>query len=396
MLKAVLMPKLSSTMSEGYVTEWFKNVGDPVKVGEPVFEVMTDKIAIEVESYDEGVLLKRYVEVGEVVPVNTIIAYIGEAGAEVPETVDKGQSAVDQEEKVEETKPEEKNEAPRQFSGKVRATPAARKLAHQKGLDLTEVYQQVQPKVRLHKKDIENYQAPRPSVVKAVTSDEVIAWKGMRKAIADQMHKSVMTAPQVTLNAKVNVESLINLRKELNLRLETKVSYTGLITAFVIKALKKHPRLNAHALEDGIHVKGSINMGIANAVDDGLIVPVIHGANDLNIVELTDKLNDTISKAKSNTLLPDDLSGGTFTITSLGSTRVTDFSPILNIPEVAILGVGTFEKVVQVDKDNQFVALNQMTLSLTFDHRAVDGYPAGLFLTDLVELIENPEFALLY
>lgn len=396
MIKEVLMPKLSSTMTHGHVTQWFKSEGDSVKVGEPVFEVMTDKIAIEVESYDDGTLLKTYVEVGEVVPVNTIIAYIGDKGDEVPDSVNKGEQ--NSEETVEEkTQVEIKQESTFESnnSGKVRATPAARKLANEKGLDIQQLYQEIQPKKRLHKKDIDNY-IPKVQTTKIQAEDKVIPWTGIRKAVADQMHKSVMTAPQVTLNANVNVDKLIELRSKLNKKLEIKVSYTSLIAAYVVKVLKKHPRLNAHALEDGIHVKSSINMGIANAVDDGLIVPVIAHANDLNIVELTEAMNELIDKAKTNSLLPDEIVGGTFTISSLGSTRVRDFSPILNVPEVAILGVGTFEKVVVVDHENQFKATNQMTLSLTFDHRAIDGYPAALFLTDLTELIENPEYSLMY
>lgn len=388
MLKEVLMPKLSSTMSEGYVTEWYKKEGDTVKVGEPIFEVMTDKIAIEVESYEDGTLLKRYVEVGEVVPVNTIIAYIGDKGAEVPETVDKGEAKVVSEVKVDEVNTQEKPE-------KVRATPAARKLAIEKGLDIVALYHELQPKGRLHKRDVEAYQ-PKRAVSQPMAEDKVIPWAGIRQSIANQMHKSVMTAPQVTLNAKVRVDRLMALRQQINKRQEVKVSYTGLIAAFVIKALKKHPNLNAWALEDGIHIKQSINLGIASAIDDGLIVPVIKNSNDLNLLDVMNELNTIIDQTKSNTLNPEQLTGGTFTISSLGSTRVTDFSPILNVPEIAILGVGTIEEIVVFNESNEVEKAHQMTLSLTFDHRAIDGYPAGLFLTDLVELIEHPEFAILY
>lgn len=407
MAKEVLMPKLSSTMSEGHVTEWFKNEGDTVSVGDVIFEVMTDKIAIEVEAYDEGILLKRYVDVGEVVPVNTVIAHIGETGedvsqptmeVEIKEKYDKSQ---EKSEVLEESVEQKEGQ---NLSNEVRATPAARKLVREHGFDLNNVFNTLKPNVRLHVADVEEFIKKQKKNIqnssKTTLQEKIIPWKGIRKMVADQMSKSVSVAPQVTLNAKVNVDRLIEMRSEFNELLQKtenmKLTYTHLISYFATKALLKHPLLNAHALEDGVHLKDTVNLGVATALENGLIVPVVKAAERLNIIDLAKNISKVVADVKNNTLDPSVLSGGTFTITSLGSTAVVDFNPILNIPEVAILGVGKIEKSVAVNKVNEIYTTNVITLSLTFDHRAVDGYPAALYLTELVSLIEKPERLILF
>jgi pyruvate dehydrogenase E2 component (dihydrolipoamide acetyltransferase) len=169
-----------------------------------------------------------------------------------------------------------------------------------------------------------------------------------------------------------------------------RLTVTHLLAYFVTKTLKRHPNMNARALEDGIHVMPSINLGIAVAMDSGLIVPNVKNAQALSLVELAKAIKTQTGKPKTNTLLPDDISGGTFTITSLGTTAVIDFNPIINIPEICILGIGKTLERVEFNADNNLVKVHKMTLSLSFDHRAIDGYPAALFLTDLVALIEHP------
>lgn len=402
MAKEVLMPKLSSTMMEGHVTEWFKEAGDKVSVGEAIFEVMTDKIAIEVEAYDEGILLKRYVEVGEVVPVNTVIAHIGEKGEDVSQP--KAMSSENKETLTNEPVLE-KNDQPvsdkeevESDTSDVRATPAARKLVKENHLDLQQVFSQIKPDTRLHVKDVETYLENKnrtPQVTSPVDEkDTIVAWKGIRKMVADQMVKSASTVPHVTLNAKVNVDQLMKLRTTLmddvKQESDVKLTYTHLLAYFVSRVLTKHSLLNAHALEDGIHLKKTVNLGIATALDNGLIVPVVKQANTRKLSELAKAISKLSSDARNNTLTSEDLKGGTFTITSLGSTRVTDFNPIINVPEVAILGVGTIEKTLVLDEQNNVKQSHVMTLSLSHDHRAVDGYPAALFLSDLVKVIEDP------
>lgn len=403
MAKEVLMPKLSSTMDKGHVTEWFKKVGDPVKVGEVLFEVMTDKIAIEVEAYDAGILLGRYVEVGQVVPVNTVIAHIGQPDEKVEAPVIGAAPAA----------PAPKTEAPVEVPATpvavaapvavqalpsdgfgVRATPAARKAAREKGITVEAVYAQTPGLVRVQLKDVENF---RPGAVKAAPVlgvEKVIPWSGIRKLIADQMTKSHNTVPSVTLNAEVKVDALLAMRSELLDRVEKdygiRLTVTHLLAFFVAKTLVKHPAMNARALDDGIHVMPTVNLGIAVALENGLIVPNVKNAQTLSLVDLAKAIKAQTAKPKNNALMPDDITGGTFTITSLGTTAVTDFNPIINVPEICILGVGRTIERVEFDSNNNLVKVNKMTLSLSFDHRATDGYPAALFLTDLVNLIEHP------
>ena len=403
MAKEVLMPKLSSTMDKGHVTEWFKKVGDPIKVGEVLFEVMTDKIAIEVEAYDAGIVLGRYVEVGQVVPVNSVIAHIGVAGekVEAPTLVKIDvplkpvkETKIVAQNPVQNVAPVAVQALPTDGFG-VRATPAARKAAKERGITVEAVFQATPGLHRVHLKDVEHF---NPSSVKSIPVqvgvEKVIAWSGIRKLIADQMSKSHSTVPSVTINAEVNVESMLKLRSELLDKVEkefgVRLTITHLLAFFVAKTLKKHPNMNALALEDGIHVMPSVNLGIAVALENGLIVPNIKNAQALSLVDVAIAIKTQTTKPKNNALLPDDITGGTFTITSLGTTAVTDFNPIINVPEVCILGVGRTIQRVEFDDNNTLIKVNKMTLSLSFDHRAIDGYPAALFLTDLVYLIEHP------
>ena len=401
MAKEVLMPKLSSTMDQGHVTQWFKNVGDPVKVGDVVFEVMTDKIAIEVEAYDAGFLIGRYVEVGEVVPVNTVIAHIGKADetVEKPSKNQTKQVAVSQAvEPVAVEIPvislETVRTLPEDGFG-VRATPAARKAARERGITIEEVYANTHGLVRVQLKDVEGYRTPMKKAAYVETGvEKIIPWTGIRKLIADQMSKSHATVPSVTINAEVNVDMLLKLRAEVLEKVEKesgiRLSITHLLAYFVTKALRKHPTMNARALDDGIHVLPSVNLGIAVAMENGLIVPNVKNAQSYSLVELAKAIKTQTEKPKKNTLLPDDLSGGTFTITSLGTTAVIDFNPIINVPEICILGVGRIVDRVEFDANNALIKVKKLTMSLSFDHRAVDGYPAALFLSDLVYLIEHP------
>ncbi len=403
MATEVLMPKLSSTMDEGSVTEWLKNVGDTVKVGEPIFEVMTDKIAIEVEAYEAGVLLGRYVEVGEKVPVNTVIAHIGDAGEKVEAPTKSSTS------KAVETINEEVVEiaasAPiAKPTGDVRATPAARKLARENNVDISQVYANLTDSPRVHLKHVQeainNPKSQSTTVVPTITQSEVLVpWKGVRKMVADQMVKSKATAPHVTLNAEVDTMNLVDLRKTLLANAketDTRISFTHLIAYYTAKVLTKHTNVNARALEDGIHQYAHVNLGIATAMDDGLIVPVIQNADTLSIRSLADIAKDLSKRARTNALVSAELNGGTFTITSLGTTEVLNFNPVINVPEIAILGVGKTYTKLAFNEQKEVVERTYLQLSLSFDHRAIDGYPAALFLSDLVKLLENPELVVLY
>lgn len=399
MATEVLMPKLSSTMDVGNITEWLKNEGDRVKVGEPIFEVMTDKIAIEVEAYVAGVLLKKFVEVGEVVPVNTVVAYIGEKGEKVD--TPKAVKAAVEEVKTEVKEEVKENVVAQKSTEGVRATPAARKLARENDLDIAEIYENLQVGPRVYMKDVQAVIDHKPSVTaKSIQQDEVVVpWKGIRKMVADQMVKSVSTAPHVTMNAEVDTTALVALRKQLLANAkegEARISFTHLIAYFSAKVLTQHTNVNARALADGIHQYSSVNLGIATALDDGLIVPVVAAADSLTIKEIASKVKDLTKRARENKLVSAELSGSTFTVTSLGATEVLNFTPIINVPEVAILGVGKSVTRLEFNSKKEIVETTKLELSLSFDHRALDGYPAALFLSDLVKVLENPGLLTLY
>lgn len=399
MATEVLMPKLSSTMDEGSVTEWIKKEGDYVKVGEPIFEVMTDKIAIEVEAYVEGTLLKTFVEVGEKVPVNTVIAFIGQAG----EKVDTPTRSEQVEKVVEEVNELVSVQADVELvkKGDVRATPAARKLARELGLNIAEIFSSLKSGIRVHLKDVKAYKPVKPIVQETNVHQEelIVEWKGIRKMVADQMVKSKTSAPHVTLNAEVDTTKLVDLRNSLLAKAkenDTRISYTHLIAYFCAKVLTSHNQVNARALEDGIHQYKHVNLGIATALESGLIVPVIHQADKLSIQDLATHAADLSKRARSNKLISEELNGGTFTITSLGTTAVLNFNPVINVPEVAILGIGKTYTKLEFNERREIEERTKLQLSLSFDHRALDGYPAALFLTDLVNVIENPSLLVLY
>ncbi|MBP1043548.1 2-oxo acid dehydrogenase subunit E2 [Vagococcus sp. BWB3-3] len=390
MAHEVLMPKLSSTMAEGSITQWFKAEGDPVEVGEAIFEVMTDKIAIEVEAYEEGILLKRYYEIDQSAPINSVVAYIGEFGEEVPEVPEISHT-------TESDLPEREDKvvtSPVVISvGKgIRATPAARKLAREKGLDLSQIIGSG-TNGRIHLSDV---QAGSPANKEAVTFNEevVIPWGGMRRVIADRMTASKNNLPHVTMDAHVDLTEVVRLRQQLLPIIEEqtsqRVSYTEILIKAVTIALKQFPRLNARAMADGIHEFSHVNMGLAVSLEDGLVVPVIKNADLLRLSELTTAVKQAAAKARNGQLTGDQLADGTFTISSLGPGVVRQFNPVINAPEVAILGVSSIYEAPYQTASGGLEMRSCLTLSLSFDHRAIDGAPVAAFLSVLVELLECP------
>ncbi len=404
MANEVLMPKLSSTMDVGTITTWLKNEGDSVEIGEAIFEVMTDKIAIEVEAYDEGTLLKKYIGDGDSAPVNSVIAYIGEAGEDVPAEMsgEAKEAAVSEKdvEVVEET-PKETVAAEAIKTNKVRATPAARRTAREKGVDLQNV-QGSGPKGRIQALDVKEYQESAAKVAPKTIEGEMISWNGMRKAIADKMSQSKQTIPHVTMTAEVDLTKVIELRKQLlpmvEDRTNERLSFLEIIAKATTTALKAHPEFNANAYEEGIKRFEHVNLGVAVAVADGLVVPVVENADQKGLSDLTAAVKAVTKKARDGQLLPAEMSGGTFTISSLGRSKVLTFNPIINMPEVAILGVGgSYEKLVvkETQEGPQVATIQALNLCLSFDHRVADGAPAAAFLSMIVELLENPMSLLL-
>lgn len=434
MAKEIFMPKLSSTMSTGTLLQWFKEEGDSVEVGEPLFEIMTDKINIEVESYDEGILLKKYFQADDQVPVNQIIGYIGEEGESVPRSSPGISGEEETEAQAEEPASVQPAASVEDESGpldeKPRATPAARKLARSNHLELREI-QGSGPHGRVHKKDILAYMEADKKVTPLaqkiadeeqvdlstiqgsgihgkIVKDDVIAaagkgaapvpgerkkMSGMRKVIADRMAQSAFTAPHVTLTTEVDMAKVKELRSTLLPIIENqtglRLSYTEILIKASAAALVRYPEVNVSVEGDEIIQHNHVHIGLAVAVPGGLMVPVVKDVPSKGLAELTRDAKDIGLRARENKLLPDQMKGSTFTISNLGMYAVDVFTPIINQPESAILGVGRI-----VDKP---VAINgaleirpMMTLSLSFDHRAMDGAPAAAFLTELKQILENP------
>lgn len=406
MAHEILMPKLSSTMDVGTITVWLKEEGDRVEVGEAIFEVMTDKIAIEVEAYEEGILLKKYIGNDGSAPVNSVIGYIGEAGEEVPATMPGLETS---EEVIEEVVVEVKEIATKVEESsvktdKVRATPAARRLARLNNVDLCNV-KGSGPRNRVQAQDILSYQpAVTGSAVTTVADDEfeLILWTPMRKIISENMVQSKREVPHVVMTAEVDMTKVVSLRKDLISLVEEetneRLSYLEIITKATTRVLKKYPIFNSRSSEEGIYQYKHVNMGIAVALEDGLIVPVVKNADKKGLAELTTDIKELTRKARNSQLTKDEMTGATFTISSLGKSKVKHFTPIINYPEAAILGVGgMYEKQEIITENGEVKVINKpvVELSLSFDHRVVDGAPASNFLSDLVTILEEPMSLLL-
>lgn len=431
----IFMPKLSSTMEAGTLLQWFKEEGDSVEIGEPLFEIMTDKINIEVESYDEGILLKKYFGEDDQVPVNHVIGYIGTEGEAVPEEPPGVSGAEQEEEKpVQEASPAQAPTVSAAEGEKIRATPAARQLARTENITLQEV-QGSGPNGRVHKKDVAAHTSSHPAEAKAtplarkiaegeqvnlsnvqgsgangkIVKQDVISAKrttdsasvtstrkkmsGMRKVIAERMVQSKQTAPHVTMTSEIDMTKVKELRASLLPAVEKqtgfRLSYTEILMKATAAALSRHPAINVSLEGDEIVQHGHVHLGLAVAVNDGLMVPVVKDVLAKGLAELTQDAKEISQLARNNKLRPDQMKGSTFTISNIGMYAVDMFTPVINQPESAILGVGRMQdKPVAVNGALEIRPM--MTLSLSFDHRIIDGAPAAAFLTELKDILENP------
>lgn len=408
MAKEVFMPKLGMTMETGMIMKWLVEEGESVDAGDIILEVMTNKINIEVEAYETGTMLKILYEEGEEVPVNQVIAYIGEKGEKVGELSAPKQEEIpipaideDNSQKLETVKQKHKSEKPR-------ATPSARKLAREHDLSLLDV-QGTGPKGRIHRIDVETHlQTVSASIEpkedriykkEAATDTKPIKVAGMRKVIGDRMQQSFSEAPHVTLHSEVDMSESIRLRQQLLPIIEQKtaglrLSYTEIILKAVGMALRDHPMLNATLIKNEIHLHSQIDIGLAVSHPNGLLVPVIREVDKLGMAELTEQSKNAARAAREGKLSPNQLQGGTFTVSNLGMYRVDEFTPIINLPETAILGVGQM-KERPVGVNGEIVLRPMMSLSLSFDHRTIDGAPAAAFLTQLAETLEQPAHLLI-
>lgn len=405
MATEIIMPQLGLTMEEGTIAKWIKQVGDKVAVGDVLVEITTDKLSSEIESEVEGVLLKIVAQEGEDIPVKGLLAIIGAEG----EQVGAASAPAAKKEEVQSEAPKAEAQ-PKAVSvtegGRVKASPLAKKIASELGVDLSTVAGSG-PNGRIVQKDVlaaevkpavvekaapEVKAAPAAAPVQTANADVVKPLTNMRKVIAKRMQQSKNTAPHVTITTEVNVDKTIALRSKLNAKnADVRFSYTDILVKMCATALRNYPKINASITEDSMIFHDKINIGVAVALDDGLIVPVVSNADRKGLKAITKETKDLINKARTNTLSPDEMSGATFTISNLGSYDIDGFTPVINLPEAAILGVGRIVKKPIVNENDEIVPASMMVLSMSFDHRVVDGAQAAEFLKALKGYLEDPD-----
>jgi len=439
-----LLPMLGQTMEEGTILKWFKNEGDQVAKGEALLEVMTDKVNMEVESPETGVLRKILVAVDEVVPILAPIAIIGTADEPIEDLLDGGNGAVETAQPIMETAQPVSAAAAAIVTEtavlpgeKVLISPRARKLARENGIAIDQLAGIGSgPLGRVIEKDVEAYiadssksatplaarvaadkgvdlkditgtgvrgkitrddvlQAAAPATAPAASMEEVkvIPFSGIRKLVADNVAKSAQTAPHVTLTAEIDMTEAVKVRAQIIDQFEKKYGLRVTFTHFIVKAaamaLVEHPIVNSSLQGNEIRLNNHVNMGMAVPLEGGLIVPVLHNAESKSIAQIAIEFKELINKAKTGTLAPNEISGGTFSISNLGAYGIDVFNPIITPGQSAILGVCRIvEKPAVVN--GQLEIRSMMNLCLSFDHRVMDGAPAAQFLKTVRDLLESP------
>jgi len=408
----VTMPRLSDTMTEGTVATWLKKVGDTIKEGDILAEIETDKATMEFESFNAGTLLFIGINEGESAPVDSVLAIIGPAGTDITgiaENYKKGGSApVAKAEIPAETKPITNDQQPAtENSGRIFASPLAKQIAKDKGINLSQI-KGTGENGRITKSDVENFTpgaaqaipatssgitetapAVRPFVPAGETSSEVIKNSQMRKTIAKRLSESIFTAPHFYLTIEVNMDEAMKSRSAINNIPDTKVSFNDMVIKASAMALRKHPKVNSQWHDDAITINHHINVGVAVAVEDGLVVPVLNFTDQMSLTQIGNNVKDLAGKAKSKKLQPAEMEGSTFTVSNLGMFGIQSFTSIINQPNSAILSVGAIEEKPVV-RNGQIVVGNTMMLTLACDHRTVDGATGAQFLQTLRQFLENP------
>lgn len=409
----VVMPKLGMSMKEGTVSVWNKQAGDPVKKGELIASINSEKIEMELESPADGTILDIVVPEGEGVPPGTVICYIGDANESISkiernvETAQTEVAATATATKVKESQPSVQTAA----KEKIKISPVARKMAEAANLDIRTI-QGTGPGGRITKEDVQKAiansssvespstkeQKPAETITHNIEPTKKVPVAGMRKIIAERMQGSLQNSAQLTLNMKVDVTDLIALQKQLTgtaqTHYETKLTVTDFVARAVVLSLQQHKEMNSAYINDQIHLFDSIHLGMAVALDKGLVVPVIRNAENQSLIQLAQNIKSLAKRARQGQLSHEEMKGSTFTISNLGAYGIEHFTPILNPPEAGILGVGaTYDTPVYIgDKLERRTIL---PLSLTFDHRVLDGAPAAAFLRTLKQYLEEPFTVLL-
>jgi pyruvate dehydrogenase E2 component (dihydrolipoamide acetyltransferase) len=418
-MEVITMPRLSDTMTEGTVAKWLKNIGDAVDEGDILAEIETDKATMEFESFHQGTLLYIGVEEGKTAEVDAVLAVIGEKGTDMSPYMDSLAQKAKVSEKAEEAQdakpastpsPQERKPSsvpaantpapaapvpvPVSSNGRIVASPLARKMAAERNINLNQVSGSGEGG-RIVKRDIENYtpgaaaSSQMPFVPKGQESFEEVSNSQMRKVIARRLGESKFTAPHYYLNVEFDMDNAIAFRNQYNSVPDTKISFNDIVVKATALALKQHPQVNSQWFDDRIKKNHHVHIGVAVAVEDGLLVPVLKFADEQSLTQIGGQVKDFAGRARNKKLTPEEMEGSTFTISNLGMFGITDFTSIINQPNSAILSVGA---IVQkpVVKNNEIVVGNTMKLTLACDHRTVDGATGAIFLQTLKEYIENP------
>lgn len=410
-VEMITMPRLSDTMEEGTVASWLKKVGDTVEEGDILAEIETDKATMEFESFYNGTLLHIGIEEGQTAPVDALLAIIGPEGTDVSGIKDGVAISSDKGSEVAAPKQEEKVTAPSPVSagsessgGRIFASPLAKKIAADKGIDLSQI-KGTGENGRIVKKDVESFTPVAVSAEKSVdnaTSNVVQAFvpageesfeevknSQMRKAIARGLSASKFAAPHYYLTIEVDMENAMASRKNINELPDTKVSFNDMVVKACAMALRKHPQVNTSWKDDVTVYKKHISVGVAVAVPDGLVVPVLPFTDQMSLTQIGANVKDLAGKARNKKLTPQEMSGSTFTVSNLGMFGIQEFTSIINQPNSAILSVGTIVEKPVV-KNGQIVVGNTMKVTLACDHRTVDGASGAQFLQTLKQYLENP------
>jgi pyruvate dehydrogenase E2 component (dihydrolipoamide acetyltransferase) len=387
----VVMPKLGLNMSEGLLVEWLKKEGDPVTRGESLFVVETDKVTTESPAQVSGVLGKILVSAGEIVPVRAVVAYILAEGDAPDGLVSQPDRTRVEKESINTGSTDVKVPVLAQGGEKVLASPVAKRMAKEYGLDLAAV-KGSGPGGRITQEDVERAFQSQGQPQAAEVSVTSVPIEGVRAVIARRMADSLASTAQVTLHSELDVTELVDFRDRLRANAESNGAqipgFNAIFIYFVAKALHEHPRLNAKQVGEAIQLLEQIHIGLAVDTPAGLMVVVVRQADQKTIPEIHLELQELVSRAQARKSRPEDLEGGTFTITNLGQFGVDGFTPIINPPEMAILGIGRIAEKLVI-RGGKVMQRYMSTLSLTFDHRLVDGAPAGRFLQYIGSLIEG-------
>jgi len=424
MASVIEMPRLSDTMEEGVVASWHKQIGEQVSSGDLLAEIETDKATMDFESPEDGVLLHIGVEEGKGIPVGSLLAIIGEKDEDVSRLIKGFESKGNGEVKEEDSSPEPQPAAgdssssadsgqapskepetsafpvstaaasPQDAAGRIKASPLAKAMAKERGIDLKDV-KGSGDNGRIIKRDIESYQpaqtkqAPATAPTPQTESYEEVRVSQMRKTIAKRLSESKFTAPHFYLTMEIDMGRSVDARKQLNEISPVKISFNDLVIKAAAVALKQHPKVNASWLGDTIRYHHEIHIGMAVAVEEGLLVPVIRNADAKGLSKIAEQSKDFATRARNRELEPSEWAGNTFTVSNLGMFGIEEFTAIINPPDACILAIGGIKKIPVV-KDDEIVVGHRMKVTLSCDHRVVDGATGAAFLVTLKELLEDP------